>query len=1029
MDSAWLLGTAALVFLMQAGFLCLESGKIRSKNSINVAAKNISDFIIASALFWLFGFGLMFGDSLHGWLGSSEFLFGEHNSPEQISFFLFQVMFCGTAATLMSGAVAERMSYHGYLLAAVVLSAVIYPVSGHWAWAGLYSGEAQGWLERQGFVDFAGSTVVHSVGGWVALAAILIIGPRIGRFDSEHAMPMGSNLPLSVLGTLLLWLGWFGFNGGSTLAFTDAVPKILLNTCLAAAWSGIVCSACHFLRKGFIDVSYILNGVIAGLVAITACCHVVSGAAAAFIGMVAGLVVYWGTWWLARCRIDDALAVVPAHLFAGIWGTLALALFADLEVLGTGLSRAQQLGVQLQGIACIGLYAFGLSYLLLRLIDIWLPLRVSRADEISGMNVSEHRASTELIDLLDSMQQQQREGTFSEPVPVEPFTEVGQIAKRYNQVIARVNAEINKRDHAITSFRSSERRKSAILDSSMDCIVSIDLQGRILEFNPASERCFGYLKRQVTGKSFIELFIEEDKRAEISESLSHGFSTSQGLLRNRRNNMLLSRSSGDRFPAEITITGAGLGASVRDEFTLHIRDVTRQQKMQSRLKNLAYSDALTGLANRTYLIQQLNKMLHLAGGRDLDAALLFLDLDHFKKINDTLGHKAGDHLLVEVSKRLSTVCRNSDIVARWGGDEFIILLKHVTGAEQARFKAEEVLQALRLPLEIEGRQLNVPSSIGVVFCDSAYSSAEQLVQYADIAMYQAKQLGRDNYQLFQPEMATQAAREFDYEQALRKGLEEEQQLSLVYQPKVTQQGQLVGLEALLRWQHPTEGMISPVVFIPLAEESDLIIGLGEWVVERTLKQLDQWRSEGNQLVPVSVNISGKHLRSVGLVPFIRQRLAHYQLPGELLEIELTEGVLLTDIERCIEVMTELKALKLKISIDDFGTGYSSLNYLKRLPIDVLKIDRSFVDECANTHEDGQICATIISLAKNLELTTVAEGVENQQQLTFLASRGCDVYQGFWFYKPESAEWIAQLLAEPAQTEAGPAYTPVRPSVS
>ena len=1013
MDFSWLLIAAILVFCMQAGFLCLESGKIRSKNSINVAAKNITDFIIASIIYWMFGFALMFGDSINGLMGYSEFFVGDHQSPYQISFFLFQMMFCGTAATLLSGAVAERMSFFGYICIAVILTAVIYPVVGHWAWASTYQAGNIGWLEQQGFVDFAGSTVVHSVGGYVALVAIIVIGPRIGRFDSDKPLPAGSNVPMSVLGTLLLWLGWFGFNGGSTLQLTDQVPKIILNTCLAASWGGLAASLCHYGHKRFFDVGFILNGVIAGLVAITAGCHAVSPLSAMIIGIVAGMVLYIGTLWMEWLKIDDALGVVPAHLFAGIWGTLAVALFADLTLLDTGLTRGQQFTAQLLGVISIGFYCLLVGFILIKIINRFIKLRVSEEDEMRGMNVSEHRASTELIDLLGSMNNQKKKGLFSDPVPVEPFTEVGQIANQYNKVIKRVNAEMVKRDEAISEFRTSERRKGAILDSSMDSILIIDLQGCILEFNPTAERTFGYIKRLVKGQNFIDLLILPEDQEKLRKSLRHKFSSTVGLLCNRRNTLTLRRHSGDQFPAEITVTSAKFERTTNNEFTLHIRDITRQLKLQDKLHQLAYSDPLTGLYNRTYLMDSLSRAINRTGYSDERIMLFFMDLDRFKKINDTLGHKAGDELLCEVAQRLISVTRDSDIIARWGGDEFIILFNGSCNVEVAHRKAHEVLDIMRSPLMLAGREVNIPTSIGIAFTEKDQKDTEKLIQHADLAMYHAKQLGRDNYQLFEPEMANKAARNFDYEQEMRTGLDSQDQFTLHYQPKVSSDKKLVGLEALIRWQHPKEGAISPAEFIPLAEESDLIIDIGEWVIRTTIQQLVHWQKSGYYTIPISINISGKHLISENLVSYIQEMLKRYPLDPRLLEIEITEGVLLTDIERCIEVMSALKALNIKISIDDFGTGYSSLNYLKRLPIDVLKIDRSFVNECATTFEDGQICSTIINLAKNLELSTVAEGVETLPQVDFLLAHGCSVFQGFYFYRPMPASDIIKLLNEDA----------------
>ncbi|MFT6925869.1 MAG: Amt family ammonium transporter [Psychromonas sp.] len=1016
MDYSWLLIASILVFFMQAGFLCLESGQIRSKNSINVAAKNISDFIIAAIIYWVFGFALMFGDSLGGVLGTNLFFVGEQQSPYQISFFLFQMMFCGTAATLLSGAVAERMSFMGYLCIAAILSAFIYPVAGHWAWASNYQAANQGWLEQLGFVDFAGSTVVHSLGGCVALAAIIVIGPRIGRFDSQQELPNGSNLPMSVLGALLIWLGWFGFNGGSTLVMTDQVPLILLNTCLAAVGGGFVASLCHYWHKRYVDVGTILNGVIAGLVAITAGCHAVTPKAAMLIGMIAGVILYFGSLWMEKLKIDDALGVVPVHLFAGIWGTLAVALFADLSVLGTGLTRSDQLLAQLTGVLAICGYSFGLSFLLLSLVNRFFPLRVSAEDEHLGMNISEHNASTELISLLGAMNKQELDGGFSQPVKVEPFTEVGQIATQYNKVIKRVHSEISNRDSAINKFKFSEKRKSAILNSSMDSIVTIDLSGAIIEFNPAAERTFGYSKNMVINKNFIDLFILEADREDVRENLAYKFLSAQGLVRNHRNSLNLARHLASEFPAEITITGASFGSEMQNEFTLHIRDITRQLKLQEKLKLLAYSDPLTGLYNRTYLMDSLTKAINHNAHSDQNVLMFFMDLDRFKKINDTLGHKAGDDLLCEVATRLISVTRSTDVIARWGGDEFVILFIEAVNHGFIDDKAKEILNVMRQPLALEGRVISIPTSIGIATAQPGITTAAQLVQQADIAMYSAKQHGRDNYQVFEAEMGDQAARNFNLEQDMRKGIAAKEQFFMVYQPKVTADNQLVGLEALMRWQHPQEGLISPSDFIPLAEESSLIIELGEFAILTVLRQMRCWLDSGYEKVIVSINISGKHLVSDTLVPYIFELLSRFDIDGSAIEIEITEGVLLTDIDRCIEVMSDLKSLGIKISIDDFGTGYSSLTYLKRLPIDVLKIDKSFVDECATSSEDGKICATIINLAINLELTTVAEGVETQAQLDFLAAHSCNAYQGYFFHKPNSAQVIEKLL----QREAVPA---------
>ena len=1008
----WLLIASAFVFMMQAGFLCLESGRIRSKNSINVAAKNISDFIISTAIFWLFGFGIMFGDSVAGLFGVSDFFFDAEHSPWQISFFIFQMMFCGTAATLTSGAVAERMTFIGYLAITIVLSALIYPIVGHWVWSGVYPSEGPiGWLEALGFIDFAGSTVVHSVGGWVALAAIMIIGPRIGRFEEGIRLPPGNNLPLSALGTLLIWFGWIGFNGGSTLSLNNDVPLIILNTFISAAWGGLVAASINYWRDGYVEVGFVLNGTIAGLVGITASCHVVSPGASVIIGSVSGIIVYYGSLLMARWRLDDALDVVPAHLFAGIWGTLSVALFGQTDRIDNGLSVLDQLGVQALGIVVIGLYCFVVGYAAMWILNRFMSLRASKEQEEQGLNVAEHRATTELFDLLTSMQYQQNNADFSTPVPEEPFTEVGQIARKYNQVIHRVNSEIAQRDDALMRFQESEMRKSAILNSSMDCIVTINRFGSVMEFNPAAERTFGCLKKQVEGKSFIGLFILEADRKKIFESLNSGFSTSNGLILNRRNPFRLQRSPNNDFPAEIAITKANTDASQESEYTLHIRDMTRHVKLQERLKFLAYSDPLTSLYNRTYLMDSLVSALLFATKQKTSVGLLFLDLDNFKIINDTLGHKAGDELLCEVARRLIAVSDQFDVIARWGGDEFVFMMTdNVTESRLAK-RAQQILEVMRAPVHLNEQYFTIPTSIGISYTKEHSLDADKLIQQADIAMYWAKEKGRDNAQFFTPEMANVVTKKFGFEKEINEAFAYDQ-FSLVYQPKVLmEKGHILGLEALIRWNHPIKGVISPADFIPIAEESNLIVKIDEWVIDQALQQQKIWRDQGLVNLPISVNLSGRHLVSDSLVAYVSEKLAQYDLAGNLLEVEITEGVLLQDIKRCIAVMAELKALDIKISVDDFGTGYSSLSYLKRLPLDILKIDQSFVEECDSHTEDAKICETIIHLARSLELGIVAEGVETAQQADMLQSLGCEIFQGYYFYKPMKSNEVALLLSE------------------
>jgi ammonium transporter len=437
-DISWLLVSAALVLFMQAGFTALESGLVRSKNSINVAIKNFANFLVASSLFWLFGFGLMFGVDAGGLFGTSSYFF-ESDRAFLTAFFLFQLGFIATATTLMSGAVAERMRFGGYLVLATFVAAVTYPVFGHWAWgAGSLVGRdgSDGWLKELGFVDFAGSTVVHSVGGWVALAAIIVLGPRIGRFGPGAVPIRGHDLPVTTLGVFILWVGWYGFNGGSLYALTPEVPTVILNTTVAAAFGGLAGMALTWLRDGRPDVVTIMNASLAGLVGITASAYLMSPWKSAIVGIVAAAVMVGVTLALERVRIDDAIDAVPVHLGAGVWGTLAVGLLGDEDAFPNGAGRLEQIGIQLVGIATCFVWAFGVGYVVLSLVNRRFPFRIDAAGELAGLNIAEHGATTEIADLLADMDEHHRTGDFARPVRVEPHTEVGQVALEYNRVLA-----------------------------------------------------------------------------------------------------------------------------------------------------------------------------------------------------------------------------------------------------------------------------------------------------------------------------------------------------------------------------------------------------------------------------------------------------------------------------------------------------------------------------------------------------------------------------------------------------------------
>ena len=965
---------------------------------------------MSSAVFWLFGFGLMFGDSFLGLLGSDDFMFSGDYTPLQYAFFLFQVMFCGTAITIVSGAVAERMSFWGYGFICIMVAGVIYPVTGHWAWNGALTGATQGWLGRLGFIDFAGSTVVHSVGGWCALAAIIIIGPRIGRFEGNAKIP-GSSLPLSVLGALLLLFGWFGFNGGSTFAADDSIPLIVLNTFLAAVFGCLSAAIYSTLKTKTTEVNACINGLLGGLVAITACCHVMTPLASAFIGASAGVIVCTGEQLLIKYKIDDAIGVVPVHLFSGIFGTLALPLLSSSENWGTGLNTWQQFQVQLLGVCSIGLYVFTVSFTLFKILNYFYPLRVSEEAEIKGLNISEHMASSEIYNLLGAMQRQEQQGDFKQAVVVEPFTEAGQIAKQYNRVLARVNTEINARDQVLNDFKNSESRKGAILNASLDCILTINTQGQIKEFNLAAEKCFGLSAPRVFNCNFIELFVPPTAHKEFTESLNGFFSVNSSIALNQHNKITLQRIHGIEFPAELSITQADLLGKKLKEFTFHIRDITKQVEMQNKMHQLAFYDPLTKLFNRHYFKDKLSQEIAFANRHRNSLLLMFLDLDHFKDVNDTLGHDAGDLLLRHVAESLSSCVRNDDIVCRWGGDEFLILFPGLEKHNVASIKAQEILQALCLPIIAEGRELYAQVSIGIAISQYGKVESQQLIQRADMAMYEAKQQGRNTYCFFLPEMEEKINQRFYIESELRNAVKNEE-FFLQYQPKVNcQTGVIDGFEALLRWQHPEKGLISPGIFIPILEQSNLINEVTNFVIRSVCQQLNKWEAKGLTVLPVAVNLSMKDFQLDGCYQRVCDALQKHHIHGSSLELEITETMLAKNTEQCISLMSRLQKMDIKFSVDDFGTGYPSMSYLKKFPINTLKIDRAFVSECDVNKEDAAICRAIVALGKSLGLKIIAEGVETQSQLDFLKQTECDVYQGFLFSRPLPVDEIDALLIE------------------
>ena len=441
LDTFWLLICAILVFLMQAGFMCLESGLSRSKNSINVALKNITDFGIAVVVFWAFGFALMYGTSVSGLFGTKFFFFTTKVAGYQ-TYFVFQAMFVATAATIISGAVAERLKFFSYIIITFLASGFFYPIVGHWSWAFNFENpeEKFGWLGQLGYLDFAGASVVHSVGGWIALSVLLIVGNRTGRFrqDDTKKSFQGSNTPIAALGALILWFGWFGFNGGANGAMDLKIPLILINTFLSASFGLIFSSIMGILILKKPEPLFMITGPLAGLVSITASCAYVDPADAILIGSIGGIVSGSTIVLLEKVKIDDVVSAIPVHLACGMWGTIAVALFGNFEMMGVEKTRLEQLYIQLIGIVSIGSFCFFGSYIIFKTINSFFPLRVSKIQEELGLNISEHNASTDTHELLEILTKQAKSDDYSSRAPQDPFTDSGIIGTQYNVLMDKL---------------------------------------------------------------------------------------------------------------------------------------------------------------------------------------------------------------------------------------------------------------------------------------------------------------------------------------------------------------------------------------------------------------------------------------------------------------------------------------------------------------------------------------------------------------------------------------------------------------
>jgi diguanylate cyclase (GGDEF)-like protein/PAS domain S-box-containing protein len=567
--------------------------------------------------------------------------------------------------------------------------------------------------------------------------------------------------------------------------------------------------------------------------------------------------------------------------------------------------------------------------------------------------------------------------------------------------VLQVHSIAQRTTHAYVQVEAKLQHQSQILDQIHESVLTMDMNGFITSWNKGAERLFGYSAVEAVGRNII--FLYEDEEAGFHDP----FLEMGGRLMEVRRK----KKSGEVFWASLSLSPL---CDMHDRsigLIAYITDITERKQAEERIHHLAYYDALTNLPNRSLLTKLVDQALTVAQRSKQTGCVMFIDLNRFKMINDTLGREVGDALLCEVAQRFRVALRDQDIVARLGGDEFAVGLFDISQHYEASMVAQKLLQALTAPFIIDGHDLRVGASIGISVYPQDGQDAETLLRLADIAMYRAKQGGdsdAENVAFYSQDMNQGMQERMRIESGLRQALGNGQ-LLLHYQPKYSiASGQIIGAEALVRWKHPERGLVPPAEFIPLAEATGLVVQVGEWVLEAACAQAQRWKEMGLPPIRLAVNVSAREFTS-SLPGRVMETLKRYGLEPTWLELEITESTLMHNIDRVIGIMDRLTALGITLSLDDFGTGYSSLSYLKRFPIDTLKIDRSFTTGIPTDTNDCAIASTIISIAQQLRHKVIAEGVETVEQLAFLKDSGCDEVQGYLFSRPLPAIEFENVL--------------------
>lgn len=551
-------------------------------------------------------------------------------------------------------------------------------------------------------------------------------------------------------------------------------------------------------------------------------------------------------------------------------------------------------------------------------------------------------------------------------------------------------------------LRDSETRTRTILDNIDEGLVTLSDGGTIESVNPVAERLFRYPAGELLGAGVRDL-LPPASYPEFEQHFTNYISRDNLNTAHESFEIQALRRDGDTFPVEARLSEMVLGG--QRKFILALQDITHRKEAEARILHIASHDPLTGLPNRTLLEDRIKQAIHANHRYRERFAVVYIDLNDFKTINDSLGHNVGDDMLRAVALRLQECLREDDTVARQGGDEFIVILSRIQEPDDASIAVHKIIEALTQPYHIDGHELHSGASLGIAIYPEDGEDVTALLKNSDTAMYQAKASGRNNCRFYSPDMDAKAAHRLMLENNLRHALEHEE-LALFYQPIVdVKNHRIVALEALLRWTHTKMGPISPAQFIPVAEESSLILPIGEWVLETACKQIQKWDNDGLFSGRVVVNLSPRQFRQSDMVKQFANTIERTGANPQRLGMEITESVIMENLDTSIRMLQSLKEMGVEFSLDDFGTGYSSLSYLKRFPIDKLKIDQSFIRDLVNDRDDAALVKAIIAMAHSLKIRVVAEGVETFDQLDFLRAQDCDQYQGYYFSRPLPADQI------------------------